>query len=94
VAVPHHPQKAIHIIHNWMRKIDLFGWIGREQIRGFEISSMMPELKFVYQDIFEMNPPTLIMPILKLIDLAMDGQLSLEVEADLNSLLQQNYWKL
>jgi hypothetical protein len=55
---------------------------------------MMPEVKFVYQDIFEMNPPTLIMPILKLIDLAAQGELSPETQADLNSLLRQNYWKL
>jgi hypothetical protein len=32
------------------------------------MSSLMPELKFVYQDIFEMNPPTLIMPIISLIE--------------------------
>jgi hypothetical protein len=70
VAVHHNPTKVISIIHNWLRKIDLFGWIGREQIRGFEVSSMMPEMKFVYQDIFEMNPPTLILPILTLIEKA------------------------
>lgn len=52
MALHYAPDKAISVIHNWLRKIDLFGWIGREQIRGFEISSMMPEVKFVYQDIF------------------------------------------
>jgi mannosyl-oligosaccharide glucosidase len=67
VALHSNPNKVINIIHNWLRKVDIFGWIGREQIRGFEISSMMPEVKFVYQDIFEMNPPTLILPILTLI---------------------------
>ena len=65
----------MHVIHNWMRKIDLLGWIGREQIRGFEMSSLMPELKFVYQDIFEMNPPTLILPILSLIEKVKADQL-------------------
>ena len=56
------------MLQNWIRKIDLFGWIGREQIRGFEMSYLMPELKFIYQDTFEMNPPTLILPILALIE--------------------------
>ncbi len=35
VAVHYNPSIAIQVIHNWLRKIDLFGWIGREQIRGF-----------------------------------------------------------
>lgn len=29
----------------------------------------MPDAKFIFQDIFEMNPPTFILPILKLIEL-------------------------
>ena len=75
IVVNYNPTIAIHVIHNWMRKIDLLGWIGREQIRGFEMSSLMPELKFVYQDIFEMNPPTLILPILSLIEKVKADQL-------------------
>jgi hypothetical protein len=53
-----------------MNKIDIFGWVGREQIRGSEISSMMPDEKFVYQDWFEMNPPTLMLPLLSLLEQA------------------------
>ena len=41
-----------------------------------------------------MNPPTLIMPITKLIDLSSQGELSEEAEGELDSLLRQNYWKL
>lgn len=31
------------------------------------MSSLMPDSKFIFQDVFEMNPPTFILPILKLI---------------------------
>jgi mannosyl-oligosaccharide glucosidase len=76
VAVHHNSKIVLNIIHNWFKKIDLFGWIGREQIRGYEMSSLMPEIKFVYQDIFEMNPPTLILPILSLIEKSKNNELS------------------
>lgn len=25
---------VIDVLQNWMNKVDIFGWIGREQIRG------------------------------------------------------------
>jgi len=46
------PRVTMQVLHGWFRKIDLYGWIGREQIRGLEIGSMMPDSRFVYQDIF------------------------------------------
>lgn len=52
IAVHYNPSITIQVLSNWLRKIDMFGWIGREQIRGYEISSLMPEMKFIYQDIF------------------------------------------
>lgn len=67
VALKRHPQLVLEILGGWLRKIDLFGWLAREQIRGSEMGSLMPELKFVYQDIFEMNPPTLMLPLVTLI---------------------------
>jgi hypothetical protein len=43
----------------------------------------MPEIKFVYQDIFEMNPPTLLLPILTFIEKSKAGELA---SADANYL--------
>lgn len=58
----------MQILHNWLKKADIFGWIGREQIRGLEMGSMMPDSRFVFQDVFELNPPTIVVPILKLLE--------------------------
>jgi hypothetical protein len=70
VAVHYHPLMVFEIWINWVNKIDIFGWVGREQIRGSEISSMISQEKYVYQDWFEMNPPTLMMPLLSMIELS------------------------
>jgi hypothetical protein len=35
VAAHYHPEVALRVIRGWLGKIDLLGWIGREQIRGF-----------------------------------------------------------
>jgi mannosyl-oligosaccharide glucosidase len=70
VIVNYNSQIVFDVWLNWINKIDIFGWIGREQIRGAEISSMMPDEKFVYQDWFEMNPPTLMLPLLSMMKLS------------------------
>lgn len=72
----------------------MFGWIGREQIRGWEISSMMPEVKFIYQDTFEMNPPTLLLPLITLTEQAEQGLLSPQTKQLLDDLLNEHYWRL
>ena len=41
-----------------------------------------------------MNPPTLIMPILALIEKAGLGQLEASTELRLNQLLEENFWKI
>jgi mannosyl-oligosaccharide glucosidase len=64
IMAAYKPDLTMDILHSWFKKVDLFGWIGREQIRGFEISSMMPDSRFIYQDVFELNPPTIVMPVL------------------------------
>jgi len=28
----------------------------------------MPDSRFIFQDVFELNPPTIVMPILKLLE--------------------------
>lgn len=43
---------VMDMLQNWMNKVDIFGWIGREQIRGGDITSMMPDSRFVFQDWF------------------------------------------
>lgn len=68
VTVHYNPDLVMDMLEGWMRKIDMFGWVGREQIRGGEISAQMPDATYVFQDWFEMNPPTLLIPILHLIN--------------------------
>ena len=75
MVLQYEPDLVIEVLENWIKKIDLLGWVGREQIRGFEITSLMPEMKFIYQDTFEMNPPTLILPFLSLLEKAHNGHL-------------------
>lgn len=68
IMANYNPDLTLQVLHSWFKKIDLFGWIGREQIRGFEISSMMPDSRFIYQDVFELNPPTIVLPVLELLE--------------------------
>ena len=46
------PELTMQVLHNWLKKVDIFGWIGREQIRGMEMGSLMPDSRFIYQDVF------------------------------------------
>ena len=54
------------IIENWLHLMDINGWIAREQIRNIE-NAQKVDPRFVSQDFFEANPPTLIFGILTLI---------------------------
>jgi hypothetical protein len=65
----------------------LFDWIDREQVRGYEVSAMMPDAAFIYQDSLEGNPPTLMLQIRYMTEKHPDSQ-------QLRSLLQANMWKL
>ena len=58
------------------------------------MGSLMPDAKFVYQDMFEMNPPTLIMPILALIDKINNDEVDDSIKKEANQLLSRNFWKL
>jgi hypothetical protein len=48
------------------------------------MGSLMPDAKFVYQDMFEMNPPTLIMPILALIEKINNGEVDDSIKIETN----------
>lgn len=82
-----HPELSVQFLSQWIDKVDLFGWIAREQIRGFEVSAMLPDRTFVYQDSLEGNPPTLMLPIRYMLEHYPNHK-------DLRSLLQKNMWKL
>ena len=58
------------------------------------MSALMPEAKFIYQDMFEMNPPTLILPILTLIEKIKEDDLDDSIKEQVNKLLSRNFWKL
>lgn len=55
------------IVRNWLEVMDIFGWIPREQIRGEQIREPVPK-KFQLQNIIEANPPTILLPVLYLIE--------------------------
>ena len=92
VVVKYNPKIVIQMLEGWVRKIDTFGWIGREQIRGYEMSAMMPDSTYIFQDWFEMNPPTLMLPILYLIQ--NQDQFPNEIRQQTNGFIMSNYKKL
>ena len=59
---------CLEILDNWMLLVDENGYLAREQARGYEISSKIPH-EFQIQDGKEANPPTLLYPIIDLIEL-------------------------
>jgi len=53
---------SIDIMNSWLSTMSATGWIAREQIRGAEAESQVPE-KFILQDKLVANPPTFIFAI-------------------------------
>jgi len=56
------PNLSMDIIDTWLSTMSATGWMAREQIRGREAESQVPQ-KFIVQDKLIANPPTLIFPI-------------------------------
>ena len=56
---------CIKLLDNWLSLMDVDGWIAREQIRNEETAFGLEE-RFLKQDNYEGNPPTLLFPILYL----------------------------
>lgn len=54
------------ILENWLNLMDIDGWIAREQIRNVENAHNV-DFRFIHQDYFEANPPTLIFGIITFI---------------------------
>jgi mannosyl-oligosaccharide glucosidase len=50
------------IIDSWLSTMSATGWMAREQIRGAEAESVVPQ-RFLIQDKLMGNPPTLIYPV-------------------------------
>lgn len=57
---------CMKILQNWFDLMDFNGWIAREQIRNEEVAYGLEE-RFIKQDNYEGNPPTLIFSLLYLI---------------------------
>jgi mannosyl-oligosaccharide glucosidase len=53
---------SIDIYNSWFSTMSATGWMAREQIRGAEAESQVPE-EFIEQDKLVANPPTFIFPI-------------------------------
>ena len=53
---------SLDMVNTWLDTMSTEGWIPREQIRGIEAESQVPE-EFREQDFFVANPPTLLFPI-------------------------------
>lgn len=58
---------SIDIINSWLSTMSATGWMAREQIRGAEAESQVPE-KFITQDKLVGNPPTFIFPITNILE--------------------------
>lgn len=65
------------ILGNWFDLMDFNGWIAREQIRNEETAYGLEE-RFIKQDNYEGNPPTLLFPLLYLIKNFKRGNLNNE----------------
>ncbi|KXS13948.1 glycoside hydrolase family 63 protein [Gonapodya prolifera JEL478] len=58
---------SLDILQHWVSLFDENGWVGREQILGAEARSRVPE-RFIPQHPMIANPPTLVLPLLSLLD--------------------------
>ncbi len=56
------PNLSMDILDTWLSTMSATGWMAREQIRGMESESQVPE-KFIKQDKLIANPPTFLFPI-------------------------------
>jgi len=62
----------MEMIRTWFNSMDERGWMPREQARGIEVEDSFKQKDYVYQDMEEANPPTLmfVMNYLKTISTA------------------------
>jgi mannosyl-oligosaccharide glucosidase len=58
---------CVEILDSWLRTMDDKGWIAREQIRGYDAEERVPK-EYLVQDQQIANPPTLLLPIAKLME--------------------------
>ena len=61
----YHEGFCMKILENWLNLMDIDGWIAREQIRNEETAFGLDE-RFIHQDSYEGNPPTMLFPLLYL----------------------------
>ena len=66
------PEISKDIISHWLDLLNSEGWIPREQILGVEALAKVPS-EFVVQRNENANPPTLLLPLKKLIDSMVNG---------------------
>lgn len=65
IICKYNEELCMKLIENWVNLMDIDGWIAREQIRNEETAFGL-EARFLEQDNYEGNPPTLLFPILYL----------------------------
>ncbi|GAM22452.1 hypothetical protein SAMD00019534_056270 [Acytostelium subglobosum LB1] len=78
---------TIESLSHWFNLVNEDGWIPREQILGNEALSMVPH-EFQVQSPSIANPPTLLMTVLKLIDLAEKYKASNEHKREYQTIVQ------
>jgi len=59
---------CMRMMQTWLNTIQENGWIPREQARGEELEGNFQQISFLYQSEEEANPPSMIIPVLGLLD--------------------------
>jgi mannosyl-oligosaccharide glucosidase len=72
---------CMRMMKTWFETIEPNGWIPREQARGDEIENSFSQKGFIYQTEEESNPPSIILPLVHLIEKAFDNKTA-QVEVD------------
>jgi len=85
---------CITMMRTWLDSIQRNGWIPREQARGDELESNFIQKEFLYQSQEEANPPSMILPIIKLLNKLYKNKVDLEDGYEIFQFLGQSYPKL
>ncbi|KRX02144.1 Six-hairpin glycosidase-like protein [Pseudocohnilembus persalinus] len=86
---------CLQILNSWYDNMDENGWIPREQVKSEEIAQNVP-MEFVLQDPNEANPPTLLLPILQLIEKQIKNETQNQntQPSSIKQFLKQNFEKI
>jgi len=85
---------CITMMRTWFDSIQGNGWIPREQARGDELESNFMQKEFLYQSQEEANPPSMILPILKLLNKLYQRKIDIQDSFEVFQFLREIYPKL